>query len=126
MANAAPAHVGDVQQTVETAQIDEGTEVGDVLDHAFADLADQELLDQLFALGLALLFQDHPAADHDVAAALVQLDDLELEGLTDQVFDIRNPTQCDLRSGQERVYAHQIHGHAALDLARKHAGHLVV
>src|SRR5690606_20999856 len=32
MANAAPCHVGDVQQAVDTAQVDERTVVGDVLD----------------------------------------------------------------------------------------------
>ena len=77
-------------------------------------------------LRLALLLEDDAAAHHDVAAALVQLDDLEVEGLTDQVFDVRNATQCDLRAGQERVDAHQVHRHAALDLAGEHAGHLVV
>ena len=39
MTNAFPAHIGDVQQTIDTAQVDERTEVGDVLDHTFADLA---------------------------------------------------------------------------------------
>ena len=33
--DAAPGHVGDVQQAVNTAQVDEGTVFGDVLDHAF-------------------------------------------------------------------------------------------
>ena len=39
MADAAPAHVGDVQQAVDAAQVDERAELGDVLDHALADLA---------------------------------------------------------------------------------------
>src|SRR5262245_30258516 len=39
VADAAPAHVGDVEQTVDAAEVDEGAELGDVLDHALADLA---------------------------------------------------------------------------------------
>jgi hypothetical protein len=37
--DALPRHVGDVQQAIDAAQIDERTVVGDVLDHAFAHLA---------------------------------------------------------------------------------------
>ena len=47
MIDAAPAHVGDVQQAVDAAQVDERAEVGDVLDDALAELADFELLEQL-------------------------------------------------------------------------------
>src|SRR6185369_18012108 len=39
MANSAPTHVGDVQQSVDAIQIDESAEIGDVLDLAFADVA---------------------------------------------------------------------------------------
>jgi hypothetical protein len=37
--DAAPGHVGDVQQAVEAVEVDERTEVGDVLDRALADVA---------------------------------------------------------------------------------------
>ena len=47
MADAAPAHVGDVQQAVDAAQVDERAELGDVLDHALADLADFQRAEQL-------------------------------------------------------------------------------
>src|SRR3990172_5908536 len=39
MSDASPCHVGDVQQSVDAAEIDEGAVVGDVLDHALDDLA---------------------------------------------------------------------------------------
>ena len=39
MADAAPAHVRDVQQSVEAVEVDERAEVGDVLDRALADVA---------------------------------------------------------------------------------------
>jgi hypothetical protein len=38
MVDSAPGHVGDVQQTVDAAEVDERAEVGDVLDRALADL----------------------------------------------------------------------------------------
>ena len=37
--DAAPTHVGDVEQAVDAAEVDEGAELGDVLDDALADLA---------------------------------------------------------------------------------------
>src|SRR5690606_36500906 len=121
-----PAHVRDVQQPVEPAQIDECTEVGHVLHDAVAYLPDQQLLHQLLALALALLLEDHAAAHDDVATALVQLDDLEVERLADQVLDVRHTTQRNLRTGQERVHAHQVDRDATLDLAGQRARDLVV
>ena len=52
--NAAPAHVGDVQQAVDSTQVNERTEIGDVLDRSltqltFGDVGQQVLL-HLFAL----------------------------------------------------------------------------
>ena len=78
MADAAPAHVGDVQQAVDAAQVDERAEVGDVLDHALAELADFELLEQLRLLLGPLGLDQAAAADDDVAACFV---DLEHEAL---------------------------------------------
>ena len=51
--DAAPGHVGDVQQAVDAAQVDERAEVGDVLDLALAELADLDLVEQLLLLLLA-------------------------------------------------------------------------
>jgi hypothetical protein len=121
VADAAPRHVGDVEQAVEPAQVDEGAEVGDVLDHALADLPDEQLLHQRLALLLALGLEDHAARHHDVPAALVELDDLELVGLADEVLDVRDPAERDLRAGQEGVHAHQVDRDAALDLADERA-----
>ena len=91
MPDAAPGHVGDVQQAVESAQVDERTEVGDVLDLAFAHLPDQELPDQRLAFCLALGLENHAARHDDVPAALVELDDLELVDLANEVLDVRHP-----------------------------------
>src|SRR5690606_37055309 len=114
-------HVGDVEQAIDAAEVDERTEVGDVLDDTLADLSGLQLLHQLLALAGALGLEDHAARHHDVAAALVELDDLELIGLAEQLVDVGNATQRDLRSRQERVDAHQVHHHATLDLLHQGA-----
>src|SRR2546430_4016978 len=99
MLNAPVRHVGDVQQTVNATEVDECAEVGDVLDDSFAHLILLQLLHQLLALACPLLLEDHSARDDDVAAPLIELDDLEVEGLTEQLVDVRDATQRDLRSG---------------------------
>ena len=75
--DAPPGDVGDVQQAVDAAEIDEGAVVGDVLDHAVDDLALFEVLHQLLALLGAGLFQHGAARHDDVAAAAIHLEDLE-------------------------------------------------
>ncbi len=74
----APGDVGDVQQAVDAAEVDEGAVVGDVLDHAVDDLTLFQVLHQLLALLGAGLFQHGAAGNHDVAAAAIHLQDLEL------------------------------------------------
>src|ERR1043166_256861 len=121
MGHASPRHVGDVQQAVHAAEVDERTEVGDVLDHAFARLVDLELLHQLFALARPLVLENDTTRDDDVAATLVELDDLELELLAEQLVDVRNAAERDLRAWEERVDAHEVDDHPALDLLDQRA-----
>ena len=118
--NSAPRHVGDVQESVEPTQIEERAEVGHVLDRAFADLPNEELLDQRLALSLALSLEDHPTRHDDIPPALVEFDDLELEGLSQEIFDVRHSPQSDLRARQKRVDTHDVDRDATLDLAGKH------
>src|SRR5208282_5304586 len=67
MVDTAPAHVGDMQQSVDTSQVDEGTEVGDVLDRSLSDLADLDFLEELLLLLFAGDLDQLAAADHDIA-----------------------------------------------------------
>ena len=68
MVDTTPCHVGDVQQAVDAAQVDERTIIGDVLDHAFDHLTLFEVLDDLGALLGAALFENRAAGHDDVAA----------------------------------------------------------
>src|SRR4029078_6422790 len=101
---------------VDTAEIDECTEVGDVLDDALPDLVLLELLHQLLALAGTLGLEDHATRDHDVAATLVELDDLELVLLAKQLVDVRDASQRDLRAGEECVDTHVVDDDTTLDL----------
>src|SRR5262249_45355745 len=101
--DAAPAHVGDVQQAVDAAQVHEGAELGDVLDDAAADLAGLDLVEQLLLHLLALVLEELAAADDDVAASLVDLEDLALDGAADVVADVGGPADVHLAGRQEDV-----------------------
>ena len=75
----APGHVGDVEQAVEAAEVDEHAEVGDVLDHTLADLAFVDFLEELLLELLAILFDQLATRDDDVHPVFVDLDDASLD-----------------------------------------------
>ena len=126
MIDAPPGDVGDVQQAVDAAQIDEGAVIGDVLDHAGEDLPFLQRGDQLRArLGAALL--EHGAArDDDVAARAVHLEDLERLRRAQERRDVAHRADIDLAARQERDGAVEIDGEAALDPAEDRAGDALV
>ena len=125
MIDAAPGHVGDVQQAVDAAEIDEGAVVGDVLDEAVDDLALGEAGDDVGALLGARLFEHGAARDDDVAAAAVHLEDLERLRLMHQRADVAHGADVDLAAGQERHGAVEIDREAALDLVEDDARDLL-
>src|SRR6201992_2975954 len=69
--DAAPGDIGDVEQAVDAAEINERTVIGDVLDHAVDHLTFFAVLHQFLALLGAGLFQNRTARHHDVAATAV-------------------------------------------------------
>src|SRR4249919_497309 len=77
MGDTPPCHVGDVQQAVDAAEIDEGAVVCDVLDHALDDLTLFQPRHDLAALLGARRFEHGAAGYDDVAAAAVHFQDLE-------------------------------------------------
>ena len=83
VSDAPPAHVGDMQQAVQPVQVDERTEVGQVLHRALADVARHHFVEQLGALCGAFLLDQLAAAQHDVLALKVQFHDFELVRLAD-------------------------------------------
>ena len=109
-----PGQLGDVDQTVDAAEIDERTEVDDRGHDALADLALGELVEELAAhLGLGLL-QPLTAGQHDVVAVLVELDDLRVELTADVRLQVADATHLDQRRRQEATEA-DVQDEAALD-----------
>src|SRR4029079_8492644 len=103
--DASPGHVRDVEEAVDAAEIHERTVLGDVLDDALDDLALLEGLEGLGLLLVALLLEEHAARQDDVAALLVELDDLELVGLPDQLVEIADGPEVHLGAREERLHA---------------------
>ena len=121
MVDALVRNVGDVEQAVDPAQVDEGAVIGDVLDHALDHLALGEVLDEADALLGAGFFEDRPPGDDDIAAAAVHLQDLEGLRQVHQRTDVADRTDVDLRAGQEGDGAAEVDGEAALHAAEDHA-----
>ncbi len=114
MPDAAPRHVGDVEQAVDAAEVDERAVVGDVLDRAAQLLAFGQRLERGLLLLGVLLFEERLAREDDVAALLVDLDHAHPELLPLQRIEVADRTHVDLRTGQERAHA-DVDGEAALD-----------
>src|SRR5882762_4879545 len=122
----APGDIGDVQEAVDAAEVDERTVIGDVLDDAVDDLAFLEILHQFLALFGAGLFQNRAARHHDVAATAIHLEDLERLRIVHQRGDVADRADIDLGARQERHGAVEIDGEAALDLVEDDAMHLLI
>src|SRR5262249_17390242 len=92
----APGNVGDVQQPVDAAEIDEGAIVRDVFHDAVDDLALFEVLDQFLTLLGPRLFQDGAAWDDDIATAPTHFEDLKRLRIVHQRRDVPDRADIDL------------------------------
>ena len=110
-----PRHVGDVEQAVETAEIDERAVLGKVLDDPSQNRAFFEMFERFRALFSLLAFEQLFARDDDVAALFVQLDDRDFDGLAFHAIEIPDGPQVHLRAGQEGVRSEDVDRQSALD-----------
>ena len=95
-----------MKQTVDTAEVDEGTEVGDVLHDALADLVDFHIFQQLRAAILAGRFEKLAAGNDDIFAFRVNFYHLEIVCLPNVLVEVLRGLDVYLRSGQEGVHAY--------------------
>ena len=109
-----PRELGNVDQAVHAAEVDEGTEVDDRRNDTLSDLARLQVGQELVALGALGLFQVGPAGKHHVVAVLVQLDDLRLELPADVRLQVADPAQLDQGRRQEPTQP-DVQDQAALD-----------
>ncbi len=102
MVDAAPCHVGDVQQAVDAAEVNERTVIGDVLDDAVNNLAFFEVLDDFRTLFGTRFFKNRTARYNDVAATLVHLEDFEGLRVVHQRGNVADRADIDLASAEGR------------------------
>ena len=123
MVDMLPRQLADVDESVHATEIDEGTERHDARDGAFADFANLEVVEELVARFLLVLFQVGATGQDHVVAVLVEFDDLgSAPGLADVRGEVTDTTELDERCGQEATQA-DVDDQAALDDFDDRAGH---
>src|SRR5579862_5241268 len=122
MLDASPRHVGDVQQPIDAAKIDEGAVIGEVLDGAAHHRPFLQIVHERVALGGEFLLDDRAARHHDIVALLVELDDLEFQRLAFEITGVAYRTHVHQRARQKRTHVIDLNGKAALDAAGNYAG----
>ena len=110
---AAPRHVGDVQEAVDAAEVDERAVVREVLDDALEDAPVRERGGGFLLLDLGELVEERLAREDDVAALLVERHDAELEIAALQDVEVLERARVRDRAGQERPHA-DVDGESAL------------
>ena len=119
--DAAPAHVGDVEQAVHAGLRSTKTPKSVMfLTMALDVVADLDGLEEGGALLGALGLDDLAAGEDDVLAVVVDLDDLELVDVAEVFVEVLGRDDVDLGAGEEGLHADVDHEAAlddALDLA---------
>lgn len=105
MGDAAPGHIGDMEETVKAIEIDKGTVVGDVLNSTANDVTWLDIIDELTTFLMTLLFDEFAARDDDVVALEVDFKNLKVVSLTNVLVEILRRLDIDLRSREEGVDA---------------------
>jgi hypothetical protein len=114
MVDAAPRHVGDVEETVHAIEVDEDTEIRDVLDGSFDFVPDLDGFEEALALFGAFGFDDFAAAENDILALVIDFDDLEFVDIADVLVEVLGRDDVDLAAGEEGFDA-DVDGEAAFD-----------
>ncbi len=112
--DAAPGHVGDVEQAVEASEVHERAVVGQVLHRSAQHASLFEELQSFLLAGFLLDLDDRLAREDDVAALLVDRDDLEIQVLAAQGLEVLDRFDVDERARQERLDA-DVDGESSLD-----------
>ena len=114
MVDVLPRQLGDVDEAVHPAEVDERTEVHDRRHHTAADLARLEVGEELVALLALGLLEVRAARQDHVVAVLVELDDLALDLLAHVGLEVADAAEVDERRGQEAAQA-DVEDQATLD-----------
>src|SRR5450432_725071 len=105
MSKAAPGHVGDMQKAIHAIEVDEGAEIGQILDRAVDAIAHLDALEEFLALLAALLLDELAAAEDDVLTVVVNLNNLEIVGVANELLQIFGRNNINLRGRQKCFHA---------------------
>ena len=120
--DAAPGHVGDVEQAIDATEIDECAVIGNVLDHTVDDLTFGQTGHNVGALLGPGFLQHGPPRHNDVTAPAIHLQNLERLLLVHQWSDVADRADVDLAAGKKCNGAIEIDREAALDLGENDPG----
>ena len=115
MIDAAPGDVGDVEQTVNAAEIDEGTEVGDVFDRTHAEVTNRHVGHQFAALFAEAVLQKFAAGNDDVVTIEVDFDDFDIIFFVEVIVHVADRADIELGTGQESGESFDIDHDTAFD-----------
>ena len=115
LVDAAPGNVADVQQAVETADVDERSVVGEIADCAGDDIAFAKLGVTLLLDGTLFFFEHSAAIDHEVFIGDVELGDAATNLLADEFFHFGSIANSAAGSGHEGAHAN-VDAETALNL----------
>src|SRR5687768_2610194 len=105
MVDMAPRELGDMDETIDPLEVDEGAEVDDVRDRPGDDVAWREPVEDRLPHLLPLLFEDGATRENDVVAAPVQLDHLAAERLAQELVEILDTADVHQGGGKEAAHA---------------------
>jgi len=88
MFNAFPGHISDVQQAINTTQVNKCTVVGEVFDHTLDLHALFQALKQRITLSTVFMLHNSTSGNHYIVATAIQFDHLEFQVLTFQIGGI--------------------------------------
>ena len=78
MTEATPRHIGDMEESIETVEVDESPEVGEVLDRALANIAGHHLGQQGGSARVPFVLNDLTSAKDNILTIGIKFNDLEL------------------------------------------------
>jgi len=116
----APAHISEVEQAVDPAQIDKGAILSYILHFPIQFRADLNLFQQVRSFDGGLGFQYLFTGEDDVAVIFIEAHNLEAEFLADELIEIGDRFERHLGARQKGFDSHHIYDHAALDSAAHH------
>ena len=86
MTQAAPRHIGDVKQAIHSIEIDERSEIGQVLDAAANDIAHVNAFEEFLTLLAPFLFDQFAPAQDNIPPVVINLDDFEIIGVANELL----------------------------------------